>query len=265
MLSRVAQVAEKTKELAGKALEALDVPEEPQQIPSAPPTPSPGLEKTPPVEIITSLLLGLVEALTGVPAVNPEETAEVLITQLQLIRESRGLEGSVVAALSQDSETTHSLIEALETEQDENRTLRLRFANQTQLQVKPGQSEELERLRAEIEAVNERKNELEIELQKTQRMLAKVVKEKADLELRMDEEDKVDARVMRSAFTTLCSQIDNKSVRDGVLMVMAEMLQVSPEDRELFHVPQTNVPKKKSGLGDDFLEFLNSELSDSNS
>jgi hypothetical protein len=81
----------------------------------------------------------------------------------------------------------------------------------------------------------------------------------------MDEEDKVDARVMRSAFTTLCSQIDNKSVRDGVLMVMAEMLQVSPEDRELFHVPQTNVPKKKSGLGDDFLEFLNSELSDSNS
>ena len=233
-------MAERTKELAGKALEALDVPEQPETNPSAPPTPSPGLEK-----LESTLLEGLVEALTGLPATNPEESAEVLITQLRLVRANRGLEGSLVTALSQDAETAQSLMEALESEQAENRSLRKQLANVHQ---RPDREDEesKELLREEMERT-------QIELEKTQRMLGKIVREKADLQLMIDNEDKVDARVMRSAFTTLCFQIDNRSVRDGVLRVMAEILQVSPEDR-----PQE---KRKSGLGDEFLQFLNEELS----
>ena len=280
MLSRVAQLAEKTKVLAGSALEALDAPDGDDEspgrsqivdpdivaltgFPSAPSTPSPGLEKS-----ADTLVFQLIESLLGQPPSNPRETSEVLITQLSLLREnaaSLGLmdsQGSLVNLLNHlieeravpgGSETAQSLLIALEAEQAENARLRsiLTRENGTsrRASLDSDKSESIKKIEQELELAK-------IETQRLHRMLAKVVKEKADLELEKDNQETVDARVMRSAFASLCANIDNKSVRDNVLHVMAEMLEVSPEDRKI------DTRKNSTGLGDEFLSFLNQELDD---
>ena len=259
MLSRVAQVAERTKELAGKALEALDVPEETVERPSAPSTPTPGLEKSSAqLEEDTCVLAQLVEVLTGQPTANPIEAGEVLVTQLELVRESAAASGSLVTLLNElvSAETTKALLEALEAEQEENLKLRQRLA--TELNGNGPSDTRIELLEERCAEFEKQSEMALIELETTRRMLEKVVREKADLELERDDGDRVDARIMRSAFTTLCAQIDNKSVRDGVLLVMAEMLQVSHEDRVACRMP--SIERKPSGLGDEFIRFLNDEL-----
>jgi hypothetical protein len=291
MLTKVAQLAERTKVLAGTALEALDAPDSDHEdnhidpdiaavtgFPSAPPTPSPGLEKSIPAE---PLLIRLIEGLTGQRAINPAETAEVLTTQLTLLREnSIGLgltdqSGSLINLLNHlieeravpgGSETAQSLLEALEREQSENQRLRDLLAKESRRSSQSSLGDEVESLKQQLHVLTTEKESAELETKRMQRMLAKVVKEKAELELEKDNEDKIDARIMRSAFTTLCAQIDNKSVRDGVLMVMAEMLQISHEDRVQFNVPSNSRREsmdesaKKRGLADEFMNFLAQEL-----
>lgn len=278
MLSRVAQLAEKTKVLAGSALEALDAPDGDDEspgrsqvvdpdivaitgFPSAPSTPSPGLEKS-----ADTLVFQLIESLVGQPPSNPRETSEVLTTQLWLLREnatSLGLmdsQGSLVNLLNHliqeravpgGSETAQSLLIALEAEQVENARLRsiLTRDNGASRRGSLDSDQSVKKIEQELE-------QAKIETQRLHRMLAKVVKEKADLELEKDNQETVDARVMRSAFASLCANIDNKSVRDNVLHVMAEMLEVSPEDRKI------DTRKNSTGLGDEFLSFLNQELDD---
>ncbi len=262
-------MAERTKELAGKALEALDVPEDGEGVerPSPPSTPTPGLEKSHVEELgdDASLLGQLVEVLTGQATTNPLEAAEVLVTQLRLVRENSGRSGgSLVTLLNElvSEETTQSLLEALEAEQAENFKLRQRLAMQLKSQESVLLEEKVKELEVRVLELEDEKQSQTVEMVKTQRMLTKVIQEKAELELESDNEDKIDSRIMRSAFTTLCSQIDNKSVRDGILLVMAEMLHISPEDRLLFRVPQPNssIERKPSGLGDEFIKFLNSEV-----
>ncbi len=259
-------MAERTKELAGKALEALDVPEETVERPSAPSTPTPGLEKSQVEEVGNdySLLGQLVEVLTGQPTSNPLEAAEVLVTQLGLVRENSGKSsGSLVTLLNEllSDETTQSLLEALEAEQSENVKLRQRLVSQLKSRESILLEERVKELEGRVCELEDEKEMLAIEFSNAKKMLEKVIKEKAELELEKDEEDRIDSRIMRSAFTTLCSQIDNISVRDGVLLVMAEMLQVSPEDRILFKVPQPSaIERKPSGLADEFVKFLNSEI-----
>ena len=285
MLSRVAQFAEKTKALAGTALEALDAPDSDyeERSPVADPDVAATLVAVP--SGAENRLKQLVQAVTGQTADNPVHQADALITQISLVRDNADSAkhlpselrekiggGSLVAALNfvveTPDKTAETLLEALENEQRENQSLRQKLADLSKSSptVSNNNAEELileiARLREQVTEITEAKELADIETQKTHRMLAKVVKEKAEMELERDNEDKVDARVMRSAFATLCSQIDNVSVRNGVLMVMAELLQLSPEDRANCNVPdvQASLQRKPSGLANEFLKFLEEEV-----
>jgi hypothetical protein len=101
-------------------------------------------------------------------------------------------------------------------------------------------------------------------------MLTKVVKEKADLQVELDNEDKIDARVVRSAFVQLCCQVDNKKLRNNVINVMADILQLSEEDRLRASLRSaaaspgsTDAPvAEPPGLAKEFLIFLQEEVKD---
>lgn len=288
MLSRVAQFAERTKALAGTALEALDAPDSDSEDQSPVADPDVSAVLGPVSNGADNRLKQLVQAITGQSADNPIQQADALITQISLVRDNAGAakhlsvdvtdllnRGSIVAALNQVIETpdktAETLLDALNTEQEETLKLRqqitrLQQATESAPQVADPTDDlllEIARLKEQLVEMSDEKERAEIETQKTHRMLAKVVKEKADMELERDNEDRIDARVMRSAFATLCAQIDNVSVRNGVLMVMAELLQLSPDDRIRCNVPTGDtapVQRKPSGLANEFMKFLQEEL-----
>lgn len=248
------------------------------------------------------LLAQLVQALSGKSDLNPSdltETTQVLTTHIGLVRELASssahlqgelkqlfISGSLIAVLmhvveAKGDETAASLLDALETEQAEHAktrqrlTAELRRVQQEKVEdsvLKKLEATEVElgKLKNELAASNSRNEELSIESQKMHRMLTKVVKEKADLELERDNEDKVDARVVRSAFAQLCCQVDNKKLRNNVINVMADILQLSEEDRlraglrSLAASPSsTDAPvAEPTGLASEFLMFLQEEVKD---
>ena len=253
MFSRVVELAGKTRAIAENAFEALDAPDV-----GGPP-------RTPP-QLAEELLSQLVEAVSyqscdGIDVCN---AAKLLMTQIKMLREtaaSSSLDvGSLVEALGRvvetggasSNETSRSLIDALEKEQKECAKLRLRVSELLS-------NGEVGPLAKQIEELELDKEEALLEVEKLKRQISKLVKEKIDLQLERDNADLVDARVLRSAFIGLSSQINNLAVRDGVLRVMAEMLNLSPDERIAAGINASDeVPPK--GLATQFLQFLQEEV-----
>jgi hypothetical protein len=248
------------------------------------------------------LLAQLVQALSGKSDLNLldlTETSQVITPHIGLVRDQASssahlqgelkqlfISGSLIAALmhvveTKGDETAASLLDALETEQAEHMKTRQRLTAELRrvqqekfedsvLKKLKAIEVELERVKNELAASKSRNEELSIESQKIHRMLTKVVKEKADLELERDNEDKVDARVVRSAFAQLCCQVDNKKLRNNVINVMADILQLSEEDRlraglrSVAASPSsTDAPvAEPTGLASEFLMFLQEEVKD---
>lgn len=248
------------------------------------------------------LLAQLVKALSGRSDMNTSdlaETTQVLTTHIGLVREQASssahmqgdlkelfINGSLIAALmhvveTKGDETAASLLDALETEQAEHAKTRHRLTSELRrvqrekvddsvLKKLEAREVELERVNNELSASNSRNEELSLESQKLNRMLTKVVKEKADLQVELDNEDKIDARVVRSAFVQLCCQVDNKKLRNNVINVMADILQLSEEDRLRASLrsaaaspSSTDAPvAEPPGLAKEFLIFLQEEVKD---
>jgi hypothetical protein len=91
-------------------------------------------------------------------------------------------------------------------------------------------------------------------------MISKLVDEKCALELERDDSDKIDGRIFRSAFTSLCVNLDtNKSVRTGILSVMSEMLGMSEEEKIRSGLTG-NGSRDDDRLAKKFLDFLEDEI-----
>ena len=304
MLSRVAELAGKTRAFAETALEALDAHDGDEEdderrhsvidpdlaaLGSPPQTPPPRLE-----DGNKRLLQELVGAVGGKSQSGSDvaEAAQVLVTQLTLVRaeaaaspalqESQKLvamEGSLIqlvellvdGAGSNDAAT--SLLEALEAEQVLHEKTRTRLNAELKKSHGATRGEnvdvasvvaERDALRQQVIDVTGEKEALSIECQKTHRMLAKVVREKMQLEVERDNAEMVDARILRSVFVSLCAQIDNRSIRSNALGVMAQLLQLSPDERAAANIstsePTTAVERKPGGLASAFMQFLEEEL-----
>jgi len=295
MFSRVVELAGKTRALAENALEALDAPDyagsrSESRLGNSASTagrdsPIPRLVETDNRDILSQL----VEAATNQACsdIDLREAAEVLITQIRMLRENASTlpnldpslresicKGSLVEAIDRQmetggqNETVKSLIEALEAEQRESSQLRGRLSVFLRTGSNSGDDSEERNivLQKRIEQLEIDKEESLVEIQRLHRQIAKVVKEKADLELERDNDDKVDARVMRSAFTSLSCQIDNRAVRDNVLRVMAELLQLSPEERAVARIPSLgDISDAPKTLATEFLRFLEEEVDEPSS
>lgn len=299
MFSRVVELAGKTRALAENALEALDAPDDRERDQSferrlsgsfsARDSPVPQLVENE----YQHLLSQVVAAVTNQTSSNVDlrECAQVVVTQIMMLRENASSSSSLDSSLRECisggslieivdrlietggmSEMTNSLLDALDSEQQESGRLRSRIS---ELLKKGGvgpnsetSSEESSPvLRQRIEELEMERERVSVEVQKLHLQIAKVVKEKTDLEVERDNEDKIDARVMRSAFMTLSAQIDNKPVRDGVLRVIAEMLELSPEDRTSARIPEagdvSSSREGPGGLATEFLRFLQEEVATS--
>jgi hypothetical protein len=277
----VAQIAQKTKSLAAEALEAIDAPEEPTNAmtrrASAPPEAvgDPSNNKQ---------LVRLIEAVSGsCDASNLSEEVSVILTQIDLVREqafgskflsldqkeiaSTGslitfLDSVLAAKLTDDSHAASALLEALEQEQEEHVKTKNRLSAEVERLKSELNASENER-NAQIKSLNETgeilKESLEFaqdENRKLHVMVEKLVSEKSALELDRDDSDKVDGAMIRSAFISLCLNMNEKSIRDGILRVMSEMLHLSPEETQRCG----NVLKDERVLANEFLKFLEEEV-----
>jgi len=243
-------------------------------------------------------LFRLIEGITGsCDPGNMREEVSVILTQLDLIREhaftSKALSEtqkelascrSIIAFLDSVLEAdqgasphrgdaAESLLEALETEQRENEKIRQKLnseifnlkkqiSEKSEMNIQRIKELEIENMqfRGDVEAAHAALRASELEQQKLNLVVQKLVSEKSALELEKDDSDKIDGRIFRSAFISLCTHIDNnKSVRNGVLMVMSEMLKLSPEEKARCGVTG-GTTMSEDRLAKKFLDFLQDEI-----
>ena len=241
-------------------------------------------------------LVRLIEAVAGsCDPTNINEEVSVIITQVDLVREqafaSRILTmeqkelastGSLMGFLDSllstpstsfksDDHAASALLEALEREQEEHAKTKHRLSGElekmksdftlfrkTEIEkIHSFESREKEN-RENFESLKQSLSAAEHENRKLQLMVEKLVAEKSALELEKDDSDKVDGAIIRSAFISLCLNMNEKSVRDGVLRVMSEMLNLSPEEKQrcgnVLEAGSQNV------LANEFLKFLEEEV-----
>ena len=255
--------AGKTRALAEEALVALDAHDEDVQPPEPPMT-------VPEVDY-EFLLHALLDALGGNPnAPVLSENIEVLVSQLNFSRDlaiqsgDAGLgaiarDGSIVEMLdyllsdTAGNDRMTALFEALQAEQVEHAKTRKLLANVSVPVVESTVVQNCET--ADPGAVE--LASCQIELAKTRRMLEKLIREKSEWEL--EKSELVDSRIMKSLLISLGSQIDNKPVRDSVLGIAADILYLSPDEREKAGIGQPS-HAAKPGLASAFLSFLEEEV-----
>lgn len=292
---QMVNLAGKTRALAEEALTALDAQDDDEDVqeevgkvrqlaaPDQPPlSPSGDLPSS------HSVLQTLVEAITGnaeSACFNLEENVEVLVSQLDFVRE-QAINSPLVSEEMRSVVKTGSLLQlldslldpqgrqdaagmllgALEAEQAAHAKSKQRLAGiETGWMAEKGELvEELKNSKSQLDGAEEKLAKLASELEvvrrenfKLQRMLAKVVSDKANLEEERDNNDLVDARVMRSLLVSLGSQIENRPVRNSVLMIAADILHLSPEERAKGCI---SLEAKKEGLASAFVQFLQEEV-----
>lgn len=282
----VAQIAQRTKSLAVEALEAIDQPEAPSEPTvtrraSAPPD---AVREPQTVEPNNRLLVRLIEAVSGsCDPSNVTEEVSVILTQIDLVREhafaskalsleqkeiaSTGslmtfLDSVLSASAPDENQAASTLLEALEREQEEHTRTKSRLsADVERLQeelknLKMEKKTQIDSLHANCESLKESLITTQDENRRLHQMVEKLVSEKAALELERDDSDKVDGAMIRSAFVSLCLNMNEKSIRDGILRVMSEMLHLSPEETQRC----LNVSKEEKVLANEFLKFLEEEV-----
>jgi uncharacterized protein (DUF3084 family) len=170
-----------------------------------------------------------------------------------------------------DDLAASALLEALEREQGEHAKTKHRLSGEVEKMksdltaFRKTERERIESLESRekenwenVETLKQSLSVAEHENRKLQLMVEKLVAEKSALELEKDDSDKVDGEMIRSAFISLCLNMNEKSVRDGVLRVMSEMLNLSPEEKlrcgNVLEAGNQNV------LANEFLKFLEEEV-----
>jgi hypothetical protein len=276
MLGRLGQFADRTRSLAAEALEALDVPAEGG--PDDTRQPSPELTALP-TDVFERSLVQLVESVSGTSIEeqsNLLHQCSVLLTQIDVIRQeavgakqltlhqrdiaSRGSLVELVDVLitTTGGDTATTLLEALEQEQTDH--MKTRSKHNLQIRELQSQLEELtQRVALLTEKSVHQQQELEILISENRQLrhsLEKVVNDKAQLELERDNNELIDARILRSAFVSLSANADNKRIRQPILVMLAELLKLSAEDMERAGL---GVQRTRSGLATEFLQFLHEE------
>lgn len=293
MLNRIVSLSGKARALAEEALVALDAHDDED----VPVTDQPKLEEllntpntaaksqpwaeSPPEQHKSQmgvfLLQALVEAITGEISkteVSPERV-EVLISQLNFARDQ-------VETFFSNHDTTFSIVELvdklIEAKSGANLVLALQGEQAEQTKLRRRLEEEI-RLGKETEAklVLERHQFVEavgawaIERGELQARIDELEEEKVQLSRvlanEVNQENMIDARILKSILVSLGSQIDNKAVRNSLLMIAADMLHMSNEEREKASIPlsiEAVVLEQKSTptLASAFVDFLHDETLD---
>jgi hypothetical protein len=299
----VAQIAQRTKTLAVEALEAIDAPEKleasSQQAPtlvtrraSAPP--DAGVSSFSPSNSDDRLLLSrLIEAVNGsCDPSNLREEVSMILTQIDLVREQAfssnilsmeqkeaASAGSLLVFLDSllEHQAASTLLDALEHEQGEHEKTRQKFSLELEKmrrelnernETKSGQIEDLNlqisQLTSQNETMQQALSHSNMENRKLRQMVDQLIVEKATLQEESDNADKVDGRIIRSAFISLCLNMNDQSVRDGILRVMSEMLNLSPEEKQrCVSNIDTTTTQQNQVLAKAFLEFLEEEVGSS--
>ena len=284
----VAQFADKTRSFAVEALVALDAPE---QDSDHKPIVSQDVDDFIPKKILAKLLESLTNNVCrqseDMIDSNLEHQATVIVTQIDLIREEAyrsnllshsqkqlALSGSfiefvdslLVSSPGDHDTAANVLLEALETEQrdrgkdrskweQEQETLRQEYMK---LQDEKFQIESKQfLLQSDLKQTQIDLESSKVELYKIQSLLEKVVEEKNKMEL--DHEDIIDVKLIRSAFVSLCSQIDNKPIRNNIIQIISDILQLNENERTKARISHR---QEHDGLANKFLQFLNQELID---
>lgn len=290
MLNRLGQFADRTRSLAAEALEALDAPEADSGGPDQPPPKLvPSIERSSVPDFQRSLTQ-LVESLSGGALEDPGNLlnqCSVLLTQLDVIREeaagskrlslaqreiaSRGSIVELVDSLLSDDGTkggaTSTLLEALEHEQSEHDRTRAKLSGEIK-RIEADVKGEISRLKSDIEEQTRLSVQLEHdatrlkeENHELKKSLEKVVADKARLELDKDNNELIDARIIRSAFVSLCANADNPKIRRPIVQMMAGLLGLSPDDLQKAGLTTHGkvISSSKSRLAEEFLQFLDEE------
>ena len=242
------------------------------------------------------LLVRLIEAVSGsCEPTNLREEVSVILTQVDLVREQAfasktltmeqkelastgSLMGFLDSLLSSPTggnaagdPAASALLEALEQEQAEHAQTKMRLTRELEMSRKKTDQLEVEKeeknkslklqvseLQTQLEATKESLTTAEHEKRKLTAMLEKLVAEKSALELEKDDSGKIDGAIIRSAFISLCCNMNEKSVRDGILRVMAEMLNLSPDEKQKCgHILDGG---EQNVLANEFLKFLEEEV-----
>ncbi|KAF4648459.1 hypothetical protein FOL47_003185, partial [Perkinsus chesapeaki] len=118
-------------------------------------------------------------------------------------------------------------------------------------------------------AAEDRAESTQDDLEKYKLMLGKVVADRAALSEKLDDEDRVDAGILRQMLVRVSLNIDNPTVRGDALSVMAEVVKLPDGVKQQCGLPvrrssTANPPitelTRGSSLADKFVNFLDDEV-----